>query len=64
MARADRELVGGPPDGLLLDVTGWDTEQLADGAALITEIGRYGADGRAHYEPRPNTTGRSVPKVL
>ncbi|MFJ9777163.1 hypothetical protein ACIRVF_39015 [Kitasatospora sp. NPDC101157] len=48
-----RELVGGPLDGLFLDVTGWDAEQLADGAALATEIGRYGAGGRAHYEPRP-----------
>jgi hypothetical protein len=44
---------GGPLDGLLLDVTGWDADQLADGAALPTEIGKYGAGGRAHYEPRP-----------
>ncbi|MER5353454.1 hypothetical protein ABT093_24350 [Kitasatospora sp. NPDC002551] len=50
--RAYRELCGGPLDGLLLDVTGWSAEQLADGAALLTEIGRYGAGGRAHYEPR------------
>ncbi|MGW7586631.1 hypothetical protein ACWGKU_33465 [Kitasatospora sp. NPDC054768] len=50
---AYRELVGGPLDGLLLDVTDWNTEQLADGAALATEIGHYGAGGRAHYEPRP-----------
>ncbi|MFJ6140508.1 hypothetical protein [Kitasatospora sp. NPDC092286] len=48
-----RELVGGPLDGQLLDVTGWDAEQLADGAALITETGLYGPGGRAHYEPRP-----------
>ncbi|WP_049656940.1 hypothetical protein [Kitasatospora sp. MY 5-36] len=47
------ELVGGPLDGLLLDVTGWDTEQLADGAVLATGIGRYGAGGRACYGPRP-----------
>ncbi|MEU9047346.1 MULTISPECIES: hypothetical protein [unclassified Kitasatospora] len=51
--REYRELVGGPLDGLLLDVTGWDAEQRADGAALATEIGKYGAGGRAHYEPRP-----------
>ncbi|MFJ7280993.1 hypothetical protein [Kitasatospora sp. NPDC098663] len=50
---AYRELVGGPLDGLLLDVTGLDAEQLADGAALSTEIGAYGAGGHAHYEPRP-----------
>ncbi|MFC9602531.1 hypothetical protein ACFTTN_03605 [Streptomyces niveus] len=29
-------------EGLLLDVTGWTTEELATGAALITEIGAYG----------------------
>ncbi|MCC9310072.1 hypothetical protein LN042_23890 [Kitasatospora sp. RB6PN24] len=52
-----RELCAGPLDGLLLDVTGWDAEQLADGAALLTEIGHYGPGGRAHYEPR-----RSDPK--
>ncbi|MFF1909930.1 hypothetical protein [Kitasatospora sp. NPDC058218] len=46
-----RELCAGPLDGLLLDVTGWDGEQLADGAALLTEIGAYGPGGRAHYEP-------------
>ncbi|MED7951867.1 hypothetical protein PUR61_19100 [Streptomyces sp. BE20] len=47
-----RELVAGPLDGLLLDVTGWDAEQLADGAALPTEIGSHGPGGRARYEPR------------
>jgi hypothetical protein len=50
--RTYRELVAGPLDGLLLDVTGWSTEELADGAALITELGAYGAGGRAHYGPR------------
>ncbi len=38
-----RELVAGPLDGLLLDVTGWSTQELADGAALITELGAFGA---------------------
>ena len=47
-----RELVAGPLDGLLLDVTGWTTEELADGAALLTEIGAHGPGGRAHYGPR------------
>ena len=49
---AYRELVGGPLDGLLLDVTGWTPEQLLgeDAAvALICEVGRYGPGGRAHY---------------
>ncbi|MFB7470021.1 hypothetical protein [Kitasatospora sp. NPDC056184] len=47
--REYRELCGGPLDGLLLEVTGWSAGQLADGAALLTEIGRYGAGGRARY---------------
>jgi hypothetical protein len=50
--RAYRELVGGPLDGLLLDVTGWTDAELADGAALSTEIGAYGPGGRAQYGPR------------
>ncbi|MFF8959737.1 hypothetical protein [Streptomyces sp. NPDC014894] len=47
------ELVGGPLDGLLLDITGLSAAQLAEGAALSTEIGRYGPGGRARYGPRP-----------
>ncbi|MFD5560703.1 hypothetical protein [Kitasatospora griseola] len=48
-----RELVGGPLDGLLLDVTGWTGDELGCGAALVTELGHYGGGGRTHYEPRP-----------
>ncbi|GAA2808300.1 hypothetical protein GCM10010441_36230 [Kitasatospora paracochleata] len=51
--RAYRELCGGPLDGLLLDVTGRGADELRDGAALWTEIGRYGPGGHAHYTPRP-----------
>lgn len=51
--RVYRELCGGSLDGLLLDVTGWGADALADGAALPTEIGRFGSGGRAHYGPRP-----------
>jgi len=47
---AYRELAAGPLDGLL-DVTSWTEEQL-EGAALVTEIGSYGAGGRALYGPR------------
>ncbi|HBF84960.1 MAG TPA: hypothetical protein DD420_35040 [Streptomyces sp.] len=47
------ELAGGPLDGLLLDVTGWDAHERAGGAALITEAGAFGPGGRAVYEPRP-----------
>lgn len=56
--RVYRELVAGPLDGLLLDVTGWSEEELADGAALHTEIGRHGPGGRTHYEPRPGDPRR------
>ncbi|GHE60479.1 hypothetical protein GCM10018785_31990 [Streptomyces longispororuber] len=49
-----RELVGGPLDGLLLDVTDWTPRQLAEGALLATEIGRYGPGGRSEYAPRPD----------
>lgn len=47
------ELTGGPLDGLLFDVTGWTESERAGGAALLTEIGSYGAGGKAWYQPRP-----------
>ncbi|MYV53992.1 hypothetical protein [Streptomyces sp. SID3212] len=53
-----RELVAGPLDGLLLDVTGWPAERLRDGASLTTEIGSYGAGGHALYGPRPTDPDR------
>lgn len=53
--RVYRELVGGPLDGLLLDVTGESEDELADGAALITEVGQFGPGGRALYRPRPGS---------
>ncbi|MFK8851676.1 hypothetical protein [Streptomyces sp. Ac-502] len=56
--RTYAELVGGPLDGLLLDITGWTTEEITTGAALMTELGQFGAGGRALYEPRPGDTGR------
>ncbi|MFF3787999.1 hypothetical protein [Streptomyces sp. NPDC001933] len=52
------ELVGGALDGQLLDVTGWTTEQRSGGALLITEVGMYGAGGRADYEQRPDDPDR------
>ncbi|KQX50742.1 MULTISPECIES: hypothetical protein [unclassified Streptomyces] len=52
------ELTGGPLDGLLLDVTDRTAEERAEGAALETELGRYGADGRSLYDPRPGDPGR------
>ncbi len=46
-------LVGGPLDGLLLDITGWRSEEIEDGVALMTEPGRWPGD-RALYDPRPD----------
>ncbi|MEV6688023.1 hypothetical protein AB0N28_22200 [Streptomyces sp. NPDC051130] len=51
-ARTGRaELVGGPLDGMLLDVTGWDPQEVVDGAMLMSEHGRFGPGGRSEYEP-------------
>lgn len=33
------ELVGGPLDGLLLDITGWTADEIQTGVALMTELG-------------------------
>ncbi|MFH8371008.1 hypothetical protein [Streptomyces sp. NPDC018031] len=52
------ELVGGPLDGLWLDVTGWTPRERAESVALRTEIGRYGPDGKALYGPRPGDPHR------
>ncbi|MFI2376341.1 hypothetical protein ACH5AO_14910 [Streptomyces sp. NPDC018964] len=46
------QLAGGPLDGLLLDVTGRSETELRHGVGLPTEMGRYGAGGRAVYAPR------------
>ncbi|MFF8618527.1 hypothetical protein [Streptomyces sp. NPDC015350] len=52
------ELVGGPLDGQLLDVTGWTEEDRLEGAYLITEAGQYGEGGRADYAQRPGDPDR------
>ncbi|GAA3041545.1 MDR/zinc-dependent alcohol dehydrogenase-like family protein [Streptomyces glomeratus] len=52
------ELVGGPLDGLLLDITGWTRDEIGTGVALPTELGRFGAGGRAVYDPRPGDQRR------
>ncbi|MFD5892277.1 hypothetical protein ACFWHQ_40940 [Streptomyces sp. NPDC060334] len=44
-------LLGGPLDSLLLDVTGWSTQERVEGALLITDKGLYGPGGRAFYAP-------------
>lgn len=55
-------LIGGPLDGLLLDITGWRPEEVDDGAALSTELSRW-PGGRALYDPHsdePRTPGPGV----
>ncbi|MFJ7264981.1 hypothetical protein ACIQV2_33050 [Streptomyces globosus] len=54
------ELVGGPLDGQLLDVTGWSPDDIAGGALLITDTGLYGPGGRSDYIPAPGGGGRYV----
>ncbi len=55
--RAYAELVGGPLDGLLLDVTDGSDHEPGE-VALTTEIGRYGPGGRALYVRRPTDANR------
>ncbi|OIJ99331.1 hypothetical protein BIV25_09930 [Streptomyces sp. MUSC 14] len=52
------ELVGGPLDGLLLDITGRTPDDPGASVALATELGRFGAGGRAVYAPRPGDRRR------
>jgi hypothetical protein len=47
------ELVAGPLDGLLLDVTDCPDHARAEDVAFHTEMGRYRPGGRALYRPRP-----------
>ncbi|MFJ4007705.1 hypothetical protein ACIPWL_30230 [Streptomyces sp. NPDC090023] len=51
-------LIGGPLDGLLLDITGWRPEEVDEGVALSTELGRW-PGGRALYDPH-----RDEPRAL
>ncbi|EFD71401.1 conserved hypothetical protein [Streptomyces lividans TK24] len=50
--------MGGPLDGLLLDVTDLTEQERARGVTLATEIGRYGPGGHSAYTPRPGDTRR------
>ncbi|MFJ3883358.1 hypothetical protein ACIPW5_38665 [Streptomyces sp. NPDC090077] len=45
------ELVGGPLDGLLLGVTCWQSQEVVDGALLMSDHGAFGPGGRSDYEP-------------
>jgi hypothetical protein len=50
--RCYAELVGGPLDGLLLDIHGWRAEDIDGGVALATELSQW-PGGRALYDSRP-----------
>jgi hypothetical protein len=56
-------LIGGPLDGLLLDITGLRPEEVDDGAALPTELSRW-PGGRALYDPDPDESRTSGPGVM
>lgn len=59
--RPDRhyaELVGGPLDGLLFDITGWTQTEVDAGVSLQAELGQFGPDERALYDPRPSGSTR------
>ncbi|MFD6471551.1 hypothetical protein [Streptomyces goshikiensis] len=52
------ELVDGPLDGQLLDITGWTPKEVQTGAALMTDLGQFGPGGRTLYDPRPGEQTR------
>ncbi|BBC29334.1 uncharacterized protein SGFS_006280 [Streptomyces graminofaciens] len=56
--RTYAELVGGPLDGLLFDITGWTQDGIDTGVSLQTELGQFGPGGRALYDPRPGDPAR------
>ncbi|MEW1904536.1 MULTISPECIES: hypothetical protein [unclassified Streptomyces] len=60
--RTYAELVGGPLDGLLLDIHGWPPAEVDDGVALATELSRW-PGGRALYDPRPGEPRAPGPGV-
>ncbi|MFE5118354.1 hypothetical protein [Streptomyces sp. NPDC056669] len=55
-------LIGGPLDGLLLDITGRRPEEVDGGAALVTELGQF-PGGRSLYDPRPGEPRTPGPGV-
>ncbi|WP_433544208.1 hypothetical protein ACQPZG_03195 (plasmid) [Streptomyces sp. CA-294286] len=60
--RTYAELVGGPLDGLLLDIHGWPAGELDGGVALPTELGQF-PGGRALYDPRPGEPRATGPGI-
>lgn len=57
------ELVGGPLDGLLLDIHGGRAEEVDGGVALSTELSRW-PGGRALYDLRPGEPRTPGPGVI
>ncbi|RVU16304.1 hypothetical protein EOT10_37060 [Streptomyces antnestii] len=55
-------LIGGPLDGLLLDITSWTKDETDAGTALSTERGRF-PGGRARYAPHPDEPRAPAPGV-
>ncbi|MFD7110994.1 hypothetical protein ACFWAF_12445 [Streptomyces microflavus] len=55
-------LIGGPLDGLLLDITDWTKDEIDNGAALVAERGRF-PGGRTLYAPRPEEPRAPAPGV-
>lgn len=53
------ELVGGPLDGMLLDVTGWPPQEVVDGALLMSDHGAFGPGGRSDYVPAEGDGGEA-----
>ncbi len=45
-------LIGGPLDGLHLDITDWTKGEIDNGTALVAERGRF-SGGRTLYDPTP-----------
>ncbi|MFJ4467422.1 hypothetical protein ACIP2X_07955 [Streptomyces sp. NPDC089424] len=60
--RTYAELVGGPLDGLLLDIHGWSDKDIDDGVALLTELGRRPC-GRALHDTRPGEPRAQGPGI-
>ncbi|WP_338930390.1 hypothetical protein WEB32_34940 [Streptomyces netropsis] len=54
-------LIGGPLDGLLLDIEVWRPEEIDEGVALITELSRW-PGGRTLYDPAPRRTPHTRPR--
>lgn len=55
-------LIGGPLDGLLLDITDWTKDEIDNGAALVAERGRF-PGGRTLYAPHPEEPRAPAPGV-